>query len=161
VITPFCCLCGGLHPMELHHVIPKVHGGTDESNNIISICIPCHMRVHEFGIKRINMRTLSLEGIAKAKAAGVYDNRPKPALSQADRVMALRAEGRTNQAVADVCGIGVASVYRIMAAARSVKLPSGRPPAQKADEHVKTYQCHLIHQRHLTAHRVATPQINP
>lgn len=27
---------------EVHHVVPKANGGTDDASNLISICGPCH-----------------------------------------------------------------------------------------------------------------------
>lgn len=31
---------------DLHHVALRSHGGSDESNNLIGLCKPCHRRVH-------------------------------------------------------------------------------------------------------------------
>lgn len=53
-----------------------------------------------------------MEGIAKAKAAGVYKGR-KPSVD-ADRVKAMRAEGMGPSAIAAELGIGRASVYRAL-----------------------------------------------
>lgn len=55
-----------------------------------------------------------MEGIAKAKAAGVYKGR-KPSVD-ADRVKAMRAEGMGPSAIAAELGIGRASVYRALGA---------------------------------------------
>ena len=62
-------------------------------------------------------RERQMEGIAKAKAAGVYKGRP-PKIKAAD-IDALRNEGLGATAIADRLGIGRASVYRVMAPARS------------------------------------------
>lgn len=56
-------------------------------------------------------RERQLEGIAKAKAEGVYKGR-KPSID-ASAVMALRAEGVSASEIAKRLGIGRASVYRI------------------------------------------------
>ena len=53
-----------------------------------------------------------LEGIAKAKASGVYQGRP--ATIDAEAVKALRAEGLGATAIAKRLGIGRASVYRVL-----------------------------------------------
>lgn len=53
-----------------------------------------------------------LEGIAKAKAAGVYKGRP--ASIEAASVQALKAEGLGATAIAKRLGIGRASVYRLL-----------------------------------------------
>jgi DNA invertase Pin-like site-specific DNA recombinase len=52
------------------------------------------------------------EGIAKAKAAGVYQGRP--ATIDAQAVKALRAEGLGATEIAKRLGIGRASVYRVL-----------------------------------------------
>jgi DNA invertase Pin-like site-specific DNA recombinase len=54
-----------------------------------------------------------IDGIAKAKAAGVYKGRP--ATIQADQIKALKAEGLGASEIARRLGIGRASVYRVMA----------------------------------------------
>jgi DNA invertase Pin-like site-specific DNA recombinase len=53
-----------------------------------------------------------LEGIAKAKAKGVYKGRP-PTI-EADRVRELKAQGFGATAIAEQLGIARASVYRVL-----------------------------------------------
>lgn len=57
-------------------------------------------------------RERQLEGIAKAKAEGVYKGRP--ASIDADKVRALKAEGVGASDIAKRLGIGRASVYRLL-----------------------------------------------
>lgn len=57
-------------------------------------------------------RERQLEGIAKAKAAGVYKGRP--ASIDATKVRALKAEGVSPTEIAKRLGIGRASVYRAL-----------------------------------------------
>lgn len=52
------------------------------------------------------------EGIAKAKAEGVYRGRKPTARAKADDAKKLHAEGKTVTEIAKVLGIGRASVYR-------------------------------------------------
>jgi DNA invertase Pin-like site-specific DNA recombinase len=59
-------------------------------------------------------RERQLEGIAKAKAAGVYKGRP--ALIDAKEVRKLKAEGMGPSEIAKALKIGRASVYRVLAA---------------------------------------------
>jgi DNA invertase Pin-like site-specific DNA recombinase len=54
-----------------------------------------------------------LEGIAKAKAAGVYKGRP--ASIDPERVLALKAQGMGASEIAKALNIGRASVYRALA----------------------------------------------
>jgi len=53
------------------------------------------------------------EGIAAAKAKGVYKGRKATAKAKAEEVFRLLSEGKTKEAIASEVGIGVASVYRI------------------------------------------------
>jgi hypothetical protein len=41
-----CCICGGLHKVQLHHIVPVEDGGTDDIDNAISLCPNCHDEVH-------------------------------------------------------------------------------------------------------------------
>lgn len=67
-------------------------------------------------------RELMLErqkvGIAAAKAEGKYKGRAPTAKAQTAKVLAHAAKGLTKQEIATLCGIGVASVYRILAEAK-------------------------------------------
>jgi DNA invertase Pin-like site-specific DNA recombinase len=58
-------------------------------------------------------RERQLEGIAKAKAAGVYKGRP-PSI-EAARVRELKAQGMRPTDIAKALKIGRASVYRVLA----------------------------------------------
>lgn len=42
-----CRLCGvSGAPLELHHLIPEDRGGGNRLDNLISVCQPCHRRLH-------------------------------------------------------------------------------------------------------------------
>jgi DNA invertase Pin-like site-specific DNA recombinase len=60
-------------------------------------------------------RERQFEGIAKAKAAGIYKGRP--ASIDADQVRQLKAQGSGATEIAKALSIGRASVYRALAAA--------------------------------------------
>ena len=57
---PFCELCfekGILVPVEeVHHKIPLSEGGTHDKDNLISLCKPCHSRIHAERGDRWNRR---------------------------------------------------------------------------------------------------------
>jgi DNA invertase Pin-like site-specific DNA recombinase len=59
------------------------------------------------------------EGVARAKAEGKYKGRAPTARAKATDIRRLAAEGLTRDAIAQQLGIGVASVYRILAAKAS------------------------------------------
>jgi DNA invertase Pin-like site-specific DNA recombinase len=55
------------------------------------------------------------DGIAAAKDLGKYKGRQPTARSKSKEVLGLAAAGKTRKQTADELGIGVASVYRILA----------------------------------------------
>jgi DNA invertase Pin-like site-specific DNA recombinase len=55
------------------------------------------------------------EGIAKAKGEGRYKGRAPTARAKAEDIRRLASEGRTREGIAKELGIGVASVYRVLA----------------------------------------------
>ena len=55
------------------------------------------------------------DGIAVAKAAGAYKGRKPTARAKAVEVATLAAKGMTREAIAAQVGIGIASVYRVLA----------------------------------------------
>jgi DNA invertase Pin-like site-specific DNA recombinase len=59
------------------------------------------------------------EGVAKAKSEGKYKGRAPTARAKADDIRRLAAEGLTRDAIAAQLGVGVASVYRVLAAAKA------------------------------------------
>ena len=58
------------------------------------------------------------EGIAKAKGEGKYKGRKPTARAKADDVVRLAGNGLSREQIAKELGIGVASVYRVLASAR-------------------------------------------
>jgi DNA invertase Pin-like site-specific DNA recombinase len=59
------------------------------------------------------------EGIAKAKAEGKYRGRAPTARAKADQIRKLAAGGAKRQDIAEQLGVGVASVYRVLAASKA------------------------------------------
>lgn len=41
-----CCLCGMLHKIQVHHIVSRDDGGTDDIDNAIPLCPNCHDEVH-------------------------------------------------------------------------------------------------------------------
>ena len=68
--------------------------------------------------ERTLMLERQLDGIAAAKQAGKYKGRQPTAKRKADLVLALAAQKLTRQEIAKQTGIGIASVYRILSAAK-------------------------------------------
>lgn len=41
-----CCqVCGKEHSGQVHHVIPRSQGGTNDFDNLITLCGKCHMLI--------------------------------------------------------------------------------------------------------------------
>jgi DNA invertase Pin-like site-specific DNA recombinase len=59
------------------------------------------------------------EGIAKAKADGKYRGRAPTARAKADEMRKLVGQGMTRENVAKKLGVGVRSVYRVLAKAKA------------------------------------------
>jgi DNA invertase Pin-like site-specific DNA recombinase len=58
------------------------------------------------------------EGVAKAKSEGKYKGRAPTAKSKAEQIITLDKQGMTREAIAKDIGIGIASVYRVLKAAK-------------------------------------------
>ena len=41
-----CANCGSEDLVEYHHVVPLVHGGTNNLGNIVPLCHECHLKAH-------------------------------------------------------------------------------------------------------------------
>jgi hypothetical protein len=43
-----CCIWRRFRPtkLQVHHIIERNHGGTDDEDNLIVICLACHTDVH-------------------------------------------------------------------------------------------------------------------
>ncbi len=39
--------CGSAHFLDVHHVIPRERGGTNDRDNLITLCAGCHRMIHE------------------------------------------------------------------------------------------------------------------
>jgi len=58
------------------------------------------------------------EGVAKAKAEGKYKGRKPTARAKSDQILELDRQGLSGERIASQLGVGVASVYRVLKAAR-------------------------------------------
>lgn len=44
----YTCQNCGLRANQVHHIIPRKHGGTDKLENLTSLCETCHQENHDF-----------------------------------------------------------------------------------------------------------------
>jgi len=48
-----CYFCdGGADVLEQHHIVPRRHGGSDESENLVDLCPTCHQKLERLYDKR-------------------------------------------------------------------------------------------------------------
>ena len=90
--------------------------GVDTSTSVGKLMLNVLGAVAEF--ERAIMLERQREGIAKARAAGKFKGRTPTARAKAADVIRLAGEGRKREEIAHELGIGVASVYRLLAAAK-------------------------------------------
>jgi len=97
-------------------VILTMGGQTLDTNNPTSkLMLTMLAAVAEF--ERELMLERQREGIAKAQAEGRYKGRPRSAMTKADEVHALKAQGVGPSEIARRLGMGRASVYRALESA--------------------------------------------
>ena len=41
-----CALCDSTKGLQIHHAIPRSHGGNDDECNLITLCSVCHAAAH-------------------------------------------------------------------------------------------------------------------
>ena len=49
-----CERCGKfrhVRSLEIHHILFRSHGGTDDIDNLAAVCRECHMKIHDKGVK--------------------------------------------------------------------------------------------------------------
>jgi len=117
ICLTFCVACGHSNHEHLHHhhLVPRIHGGSDDEINLITLCTACHGKVH--GVKwHNNHRTLIVEGMERAKTNGKVIGRSRIAekIRNAIRTTYLNG-GVSMRAVAEQFGVGVATVKRCIA----------------------------------------------
>jgi hypothetical protein len=42
-----CAVCNLRHGVQVHHIVPRHEGGSDDASNAIPLCPNCHSEVHE------------------------------------------------------------------------------------------------------------------
>jgi hypothetical protein len=68
----FCALCGSTDNLEHHHVLPKSMGGSDNADNLLTLCAIHHVQLHNLSPGRINSSTLIKAAKATKKQQGLF-----------------------------------------------------------------------------------------
>jgi len=87
--------------------------GLDTANPTGRLMLTMLGAISEF--ERDLMLERQRDGIAAAKAQGKYKGRQPTALAKSPEILQLLAQGKTRKQVAEEVGVGVASVYRVLA----------------------------------------------
>jgi len=59
-----CQHCGSKEHLEVHHIIYRSQGGTDDVNNLITLCHECHQGVHKGNVKISRSKVKSFKAAA-------------------------------------------------------------------------------------------------
>ncbi len=74
-----CQICGKKHMrLEVHHIIYRSNGGTNDENNLITLCEDCHSGIHDGKIvltkkpKKLNLKYATHMSIIRSQLLKVY-----------------------------------------------------------------------------------------
>jgi hypothetical protein len=57
-----CRACGRGNPLEVHHIVYRSRGGTDEDSNLITLCRGCHVKAHESKLAVWELQAMVISG---------------------------------------------------------------------------------------------------
>lgn len=131
----FCVACGSTDTasLEHHHFVPKSLGGSDDDTNIITLCSPCHGRMHS--VERLSISHLTKAALQAAKARGVTLGGDRGQTLSAEAQAKGRAVlvARASDRAADVAGIisevragGAVTLREIAAGLNSRGIPTAK-----------------------------------
>ena len=46
-----CALCSDIRGLQIHHVVPRSEGGSDDAQNLITLCWRCHAGAHGSNVR--------------------------------------------------------------------------------------------------------------
>ena len=68
-----CALCGDTRRLQIHHVIPRSEGGSDDPMNLICLCMWCHADAHGHSLRDPKPDWITPEWIEQACVEYVSD----------------------------------------------------------------------------------------
>ena len=73
----FCAVCGSTEDIKHHHFTPRIHGGSDDETNLLTLCQKHHCEIHGMSYRdKVNHRKLTMEGLQRARERGVKLGNP-------------------------------------------------------------------------------------
>jgi hypothetical protein len=106
----FCAACGSTKELNHHHLVPRANGGSEEPENLVTLCAECHDLVHS---RPYHWRELWQVGIARAKSNGWKPGRPLSV--DREEIRRLRDQGVSPEKIWKMLGVARSSVYRVLA----------------------------------------------
>lgn len=73
-----CKECGYYKHLEVHHIIPKSKGGSDDEENLVTLCQRCHAKKHGFAHQEHKRYTHAKRNRRKKQKRWYKDNAKKP-----------------------------------------------------------------------------------
>ncbi|MEZ4504712.1 MAG: HNH endonuclease [Thermomicrobiales bacterium] len=47
-----CTICGSREQLEVHHIVPRRLGGSNDPENLVTVCAACHRRMDRESLER-------------------------------------------------------------------------------------------------------------
>jgi hypothetical protein len=104
------CFDCGAKADHLHHVVPRIRGGTA----VVPLCVKCHGKAHSLKMSTSHLIKLGME---KAKANGTKLGRRKGSRSKNidfERLAYLRESGKSIRYIAKELGVSKSWIQRIL-----------------------------------------------
>jgi len=111
----FCVACDSKEDLQHHHLVTRAEGGRNIPSNLITLCYPCHLKLHQRQMNgAYNAGQRLAEAFAAAKARGIKLGR-KPKLSEHQRAEAVkrRAAGETLVDIARSFNVSHPTIIRL------------------------------------------------
>jgi hypothetical protein len=130
----FCVACGRKDGLNHHHLVPRVHDGSDDESNLVTLCRVCHGLFHGAGWSNAHAE-LTKAGLAAAKRRGVKLGGHRgtiitKAMSRAAaEAIARRADARAVDlapTIAELQAAGATSLRAIAAGLNERGIPTAR-----------------------------------
>lgn len=113
----FCCICGTKENLHHHHIIPRFRGGSDDENNLITLCGTHHAWIHGLRPTSWNNHGNAVKkALQEAKDLGFQVGR-KPKFftkEEIDNILEMREQGVGIKKCAAKFKCGVGTIYNVI-----------------------------------------------
>ena len=136
----FCALCGKKEGLHHHHLIPRSEDGTDEPDNLLTLCEEHHEFIHQIRPGTWNNHTnLVKQGIKKSQEIGVTFGRPLRLFTKEeyDEIIKQKKDGVGFRKLAKKYRIGVGTLRKLILDPMYIETLTQRK--EKQDEILEKY----------------------